>query len=376
MKPPFVFGKLATEQEFTNRQQDVDRLVMNFSAGTNTIIISPRRWGKSSLVTKAASDLGQTNSKIRLVFMDLFNIRNEADFYKTLAEQVLLSVSDKIEQLTTNIKRFMKQWIPRISFSPDASLQVSFGLDWNEVQKEPSEILNLAEKVAIDKGIRIVICIDEFQNIAYYDDPLAFQKTLRSVWQKHQNVSYCLYGSKRHMLMEVFAAPSMPFYKFGDLIFLDKIRIEDWRSFIQQRFSDTSKSITSGQADRIASAVACHPYYVQQLAQICWLRTETIVQDSTIEDSVDHLILQLSMLFQSMTENLSSPQINYLKAVINGVKKLSAAQTIRDYHLGSSANVAVIKKALIQKEIIDDHQGEIQLLDPVYALWLDRYYFR
>lgn len=375
MKPPFVFGKLATEQEFTNRQQDIKRLVMNFSAGTNTIIISPRRWGKSSLVNKAASEVIQKNSKIRVIFLDLFNIRSEADFYKTLAEQVMLAVSNKIEQLTSNVKRFMKQWIPRISYSPDASQQVSFGLDWNDVQHEPSEILNLAENVAIDKGIQIVICIDEFQNTAYYDDPLAFQKTLRSAWQKHHHVSYCLYGSKRHMLMEVFASSSMPFYKFGDLIFLDKIRIEDWRSFIQKRFSDTNKSITAGQADRIASAVACHPYYVQQVAQICWLRTETVVQDSTIDDSLEHLILQLSMLFQSITENLTSSQINYLKALMNGVKKLSASQTIRDYNLGSSANVAVIKKALIQKEIIDEHRGEIQLLDPVYALWLDRYYF-
>jgi hypothetical protein len=375
MKPPFIYGKLVAGENFTDREQEVDRLVMNFLSGTNTVIISPRRWGKSSLVNKAAVTACSENSKVRIVFIDLFNIRSEADFYKVLSEKVILAVSDKLDQITANVKNFMKQWIPRISFSPEAQQQVSFGLDWNEVKKEPDEILELAENVAFNKGLQLVICIDEFQNIGYYEDPLAFQKTLRSAWQKHQQVTYCLYGSKRHMLLEVFSSPSMPFYKFGDLIFLDKIQVEHWSVFITKRFSETKKSITSGQAEKIASSVGLHPYYVQQLAQICWLRSETKVSDSIIDDSIDHLVLQLSMLFQGITENLSTPQVNYLKAIIDGVKELSSAATIKNYHLGSSANVSRIKRALIQKEIIDDHKGAIQLLDPVYALWLNRYYF-
>ena len=70
---------------------------------------------------------------------------------------------------------------------------------------------------------QIILCIDEFQNISEFDHPVDFQKKLRAHWQLHQHVTYCLYGSKRHMLMEVFSSPSMPFYKFGDIIFLENL---------------------------------------------------------------------------------------------------------------------------------------------------------
>lgn len=82
--------------------------------------------------------------------------------------------------------------------------EISLEFDWNEIRKNPDEILDLAERIAIDKGIRIVVCVDEFQNIAEFNDPLYFQKKLRSHWQQHQYVSYCLYGSKRHMMLDVF----------------------------------------------------------------------------------------------------------------------------------------------------------------------------
>jgi len=104
-------------------------------------------------------------------------------------------------------------------------------MDWEQVKKDPDDILDLAEKIAIKAKKKLVLCIDEFQNIAEFKDSLGFQRKLRSHWQLHQHVSYCIYGSKRHMLMEVFSSPSMPFYKFGDLIFLEKIKEEKWITF-------------------------------------------------------------------------------------------------------------------------------------------------
>lgn len=84
------------------------------------------------------------------------------------------------------------------------------------------EILDLPEKIAADRKMKIVICIDEFQQIGMFESPKAFQATLRSKWQLQQHVSYCLYGSRRHMMMEVFGKVSMPFYKFGAIYFLEK----------------------------------------------------------------------------------------------------------------------------------------------------------
>jgi hypothetical protein len=375
MNAPFIFGRLATDKNFTDRKKELNHLKQNFISGINTILISPRRWGKSSLVQKSGEEVVKSEKNLKMVYMDLFNIRTEEEFYKNLSEKVFKAVSGRIEELIENTKNFMKQWVPKITFTPDAQQEISFGLDWHKVKKQPDEILNLAEVIATEKRLKIVICIDEFQNIAYFENPLAFQKKIRSHWQRHQKTSYCLYGSKRHMLMEVFASPSMPFYKFGDLMFLEKISSENWQPFIVGRFKSTGKKIPKKLALRIAELMENHPYYVQQLAQLCWLRTDKETDDAVIDESLDSLIMQLSLLFQSLTESLSTTQVNFLKALLDGVTMLSSKDTIEKYNLGTSANVNRIKGALIGREIIDEHNGKLTILDPVYAIWLNRYYF-
>ena len=50
------------------------------------------------------------------------------------------------------------------------------------------EILNLPEQIARKKDIQVVVCIDEFQNLAGFKHPLLFQRRLRSEWQHHQRV--------------------------------------------------------------------------------------------------------------------------------------------------------------------------------------------
>lgn len=376
METPFIYGKLATGKSFTDRENELKLLKQNFQAGTNTILISPRRWGKSSLVKKAADEIMSVKSVIRIVQMDMFNIRTEEEFYKSLSEKVLQVVSNKTEDLIENVKEFMKQWIPRITFSPDAQQEISFGLNWQEIKKQPDELLELAENIAIEKGLKLVICIDEFQNISYFEDPLAFQKKLRAHWQRHQNVSYCLYGSKRHMLMDVFTSSSMPFYKFGSLIFLEKIPANYWIDYIKMRFKATGKKISKKQSAEIALLAQNHPYYVQQLAQLCWLRTEYEVTDKIISEALESLVLQLSLLFQGITELLSTTQVNFLAALIDGKTMLSSKKILENYKLGTSANVSRIKSALINKEIIDDQSGTIEILDPIFAIWLKKFYFK
>lgn len=376
METPFVFGKIASDKNFTDRKAETERLVSNYTSSVNTILISPRRWGKSSLVEKAADISSGKNKNIRFCFIDLNNVRTEEQFYQQLATKVLRLSATKARIVLENTSKFLGKFIPNITFSAGPDNEFRLGLDLKEVKKEPDDILNLAENIAKVNNVKFVICIDEFQNISEFENPLDIQKKLRSHWQKHKSVSYCLYGSKRHMMMDVFTSPSMPFYKFGDIIFLDKISLHDWIPFIQKRFSDTGKIAGQKEAGLIAELVNCHPYYVQQLAQQAWLRTETVCSKEIIEKSFNDLVLQLSMLFQNLTDGLSRTQLNFLKALTVNVEQLSSQSAIQEFQLGTSANVVKIKKMLIQKEIIDVHSKEVSFLDPLYKFWLMEYVFK
>jgi len=375
MKTPFVFGKIASDKNFTDRKKEIDRLVSNFVSSVNTVLISPRRWGKSSLVEKAADITSKKNKNLRFCFIDLNNVRTEEQFYQQLATEVLRASARKTRILLENARKFLGKFIPSITFSPGPDTEFRLGLDWREVKKQPDDILNLAERIGAGNNLGFIICIDEFQNISEFESPLEIQKKMRSHWQKHKNVSYCLYGSKPHMMKDVFTSPSMPFYKFGDVFFLDKISLNDWIPFIQKRFNETGKKIGRNEAGMIPELTECHPYYVQQLAQQSWLRTKTACNEEIINEAFQDLVLQLSMLFQNLTDGLSNTQVNFLKALINNAEQLSSQKTIQDYQLGTSANVVKIKKMLINKEIIDLIGDKIYFLDPLFKSWLKKYFF-
>lgn len=375
METPFVFGRIATDKNFTDREKETKRLVDNFSSLINTILISPRRWGKSSLVNKAA-DIAMANDKtLRIVHIDLFNVRNEEHFYSQLAQKVIAATAGRWEEAVETAKSLFSRLVPKISIGTDPTNEISLDFDWEEVKKTPDEILDLAEKIAESKGLRIVICIDEFQNISEFEDPEYFQKKLRSHWQRHQHAAYCLYGSKRHMMIEVFNNPSMPFYKFGDLMFLNKIDEKDLVEFFHRRFNDTGKNITEEAARHIAQLTENHPYYSQQLAQLSWLRTTQECTKDIVAVAFDSLVEQLSLLFLTITEGLSSQQINFMKALTEGVTAFSNLKTLQKYGITSSTSAHRSKTALIKADILDDSAGKLSFQDPVYANWLKTQYF-
>ena len=375
METPFIFGKIATEKNFTDRELETANLVHNFTSLINTIIISPRRWGKSSLVNKAAKLAMEQNSKLRICHIDLFNVRNEEHFYSLLAQKVIATTSSKWEEAVESAKSFFSHLVPKISIGSDPSNEVSIDFDWETVKQNPDEVLDLAEKIAKKKGLKIVICVDEFQNIAEFTDPDYFQKKLRSHWQQHQSVAYCLYGSKRHMMMEVFTNSSKPFYKFGNLMFLNKIDTPYLVEFFNSRFADTSKSINEDAANLIVKLVDNHPYYAQQLAQQSWLRTKDICTVEIVREAHAALVEQLSLLFVTITETLTTQQLNYLKALIAGEKAISSTDVMHRYQISSTTSIARSKAALIKNDVLDNKAGEISFQDPIYAYWLKTEYF-
>ncbi len=375
METPFIFGKIATEKNFTDREQETAYLVANFTSLINTIIISPRRWGKSSLVNKASKSAMAKDSKMRICHIDLFNVRNEEHFYALLAQKVIAATSSKWDEAIENAKRFFSHLVPKITLGTDPTNEVSINFDWEEVKQNPDEVLDLAEHIAKEKGLKIVICIDEFQNIAEFDDPDYFQKKLRSHWQQHQHVAYCLYGSKRHMMLEVFTDTSKPFYKFGNLMFLNKIETSHLVEFFNSRFADTGKRITDEASRLIATLVDNHPYYAQQLAQLSWLRTKKKCTEEIVREAHTALVEQLSLLFVTITETLTNQQLNYLKALIAGEKAISSTETMHRYNISSPTSIVRSKAALLKNDILDNKAGEYSFQDPIYAYWLKTQYF-
>ena len=367
----FIFGVATSGDNFTDREKETLRLVLNFQHGVNTVLISPRRWGKTSLVQKACS-LAQSD-KLKIVYLDIFSCRSDRDFYDAFASAILKQTSSKLDEWLDHAKLFLSRISPKISMGTDPMTDFSISLEINPKSNNIDEILQLHEKIAQKKGYNIVVCIDEFQQIAEFKDSKTFQKRLRSIWQLQKSVSYCLFGSKKHLMNELFEKKSLPFYKFGDAIYLSKIETRDWIDYICRRFEATGKRISEKLAEKICQIVDNHSSYVQQLAWLVWIHTDKIATEQDLETAYQDIIDQNTPLFEKQTESLTTYQMNFLRAIIDGVhSEFTTQEILHKYQLGSSANVSIVKRALVKKELIEIEKRQVIIPDPVMAVWLKR----
>lgn len=374
MEIPFVYGKIADGSNFTDRRQDTEKLVNNFKGQVNTVIISPRRWGKTSLVHHALQSMSKETDYL-LCQIDIFNCRTETQFYQAYVNALLKASYTKMDEFIAAAKKYVGAFGPKLTLS-DSSMQyeLAFGIDFKDKQYSYDEILDLPQQIALERDKKFIVCIDEFQNVSNYEDSVGFQRKLRAHWQRHNQVGYCMFGSKRHMLLDIFSNYEMPFYKFGDILFLEKIDEQEWVAFIVDRFAQTGKTISTTQALRIAQNVACHPYYVQQLAQLVWLRTDTACKDAIIDAAFEALVGQLSLLFSNIIDTLTAKQISFLQAIAQGERNFSSREVLTKYQLGTSANIKNLRKAMQDKDLIDVMPNSIQLQDPLFAYWLTHKY--
>lgn len=369
---PFVFGVRVEGDAFTDRKEETERLKANFTYGVNTILISPRRMGKTSLVDKVCSLV--EDEHIRIAHIDAFGCRSEHDFVNAFATAVVRATSGKWDEWMENAKVFLSRFVPKISFGQDPMTDFSISLEYNPHNTTTEEVLQLPEVIAKAKGIRIVVCIDEFQQLGDFTDSLTFQKKLRGVWQRQSHVSYCLYGSKKHMMEQMFQNQSYPFYRFGDLFYLDKISEDDWVAYIRERFKVTGKRISDDLARVICSVTDRYSSYVQQLAWLVWLKAQNEATMADVQYAIDRLLDACEPLFIQQTEELSAYQMNFLHALANGVHTgFTQSSVLSGYRLGTAANVTRLRKALIEKDLITvSAPKHLEISDPILTLWLKR----
>lgn len=372
---PFIYGTTVSTASFTNREAESEKLRNNLLQGINTMIISPRRWGKSSLVEKVINDINKKEKKTKTIIIDLFSVSSEEEFLETFAREVIQASSSKWTEWMASGKEFFKNLIPKFSLGIDPYTDFSLSFDWKELKKYGDEVLNLPEIVARKKGIKIIICLDEFQNLSSFPDYLSLEKKMRAVWQRQKSVTYCLYGSKRHMMAHIFNDASKPFYRFGDIMLLPKIETGKWVSYICKSFADSGKQIHEHDALVIPELMKSHSWYVQQLAHYTWNLTQKKAGRAEIELALKELIQANTPLYQKEVETISGTQLNLLKAVAKGETKFTSTVVMQKYMLGTPHNVSKNKALLINNDLIHEIEGLYEFVDPAFELWFKKQFF-
>ena len=369
----FVYGVAVSDYNFIGRERETKRLLDNFKGGINVILMSPRRLGKTSLVKHVCNKLDDKD--IITVYLDIFGCKSEYDFYNKLATEVLKQTASKHELWFEEAKEFLYHLTPKISFSPEPNSDFSISLGITPKTHTPEEVLQMAETIAIKRKKRIVICIDEFQQIGEMANSKQIQARLRTVWQHQKHVSYCLFGSKHHLMSTIFLHRSMPFFQFGDTISLNKIATEDWVEYIVSHFADGKRTISRELAEEICKFTENYSAYVQQLAWLVFTLKEEgeTVTENDVRQAENDLLATNNILFMQMIEPLSEFQLNFLRAIASGIKKDFGLSEVREeYNLGSYSNITRLKTALLERDLIEKKETELVITDPIFAKWLKR----
>lgn len=365
----FIYGVSVSGDNFTDRVKETRRLKMDFENGLNVVLISPRRMGKTSLVKKVQQVVD--SSIVHTVYIDIYDCKSEYDFYNKFAESVLKQTSGRMELFLEKTKKFLTRLTPKVSFSPDPTADYSVSLGITPKEYTPEEILQLPELIAQQIGKHIVVCIDEFQQVAEWSDTLQVQKRMRGVWQHQKHTSYCLFGSRQHMMNKLFQSKAMPFYQFGEPNYLQPIPTEDWIPFIRQKFTDKGLAISEEHIRTICDTVQNQSSYVQQLAWNVMINTDTEVTEQTIQAGISDLLIQCTPLFMEQTGGLSGYQMNFLKAIAAGQhNQFTSVSVLQEYQLGSKSNVERIQNVLREKDYIVSTPDGFFLSDPIMELWL------
>ena len=369
----FVYGVAVSDYNFIGRERETKRLLDNFKGGINVILMSPRRLGKTSLVKHVCNKLD--NKDIITVYLDIFGCKSEYDFYNKLTAEVLKQTASKSELWFEEAKEFLYRLTPKISFSPEPNSDFSISLGITPKTHTPEEVLQMAETIAIKRKKRIVICIDEFQQIGEMANSKQIQARLRTVWQHQKHVSYCLFGSKHHLMSSIFLHRSMPFFQFGDTISLNKIATENWVEYIVSHFADGKRTISRELAEKICKFTENYSAYVQQLAWLVFTLKEEgeTVTENDVRQAENDLLATNNILFMQMIEPLSEFQLNFLRAIASGIKKDFGLSEVREeYNLGSYSNITRLKTALLERDLIEKKETELVITDPIFAKWLKR----
>jgi len=357
MTNPFKFGSVVEDTFFTNRKKEVEFVSKTLDSNNHLIIISPRRFGKTSLIRKV---IAETDRKV--IYLDVQLTNSVNDFAAQLLKRIYrVWPGEKLRQLVRHFRI-----IPNISLNP-LSNEVDISFQTKEAETPVLEdVFNLLDKIGSEKN-RPVVVLDEFQDIMKLGTGM--DKTLRAIMQQHQTVNYVMLGSQESLMREIFEDKKSPFYHFGILFPLEKIEKKHFEKYLSEKFADITD-----EADKIANDILDitegHPYYTQQLAYYTWnLIDENSENQNIVIKAVDEIIYLHDHDYERLwaTFNQTDKQTITFMALRND-SKISPLSHQAD--IGPASTVySSLKRLMITGCVIKTKNG-YELDDPFFKRWI------
>jgi len=373
MENPFVYGEEVTGENFINREQEIKTFIQDIASNERIFLISPRRYGKTSLIVNLFNIL---KKKYLCARIDLYKATSLESFANLYSVSVINAIESKSERWLRVVKEFLPGITPTITINPFGQPELSLDLHPRKQNIEIllDELYNLPEKIALKHKNKVVIAFDEFQEVRTLNGE-KIEKALRANIQRHHNVSYIFAGSKKRMLYNMVSNPSSAFYKMGKIVHLNKINEKDFKEFIISKFSKGKISISEDALEKIIVFTENVPYNIQYLCHQLWdryLGKKKITVKEVIDTIID-ITYEQTPIYITMWDNLSLHQRKVLKAIaISGGKNIFSQDFLMKHNLGSVSSVQTSVNLLISHGFLDRENDSYIFLDIFFKEWIRR----
>ena len=369
---PFIFGEIIDEPSFVDRRSELDQLVRDLADGQKVFLLSPRRFGKSSLVALALLKLKKRH--IHTVSLTVSSYASYAQFLEKFAEKVLRAAGpwDRVKDWVTRFGRSVKPDINYNMTSGEVSLSLGKGSGFDPTPLAP-EIFAMPGELSKNAGFRMAICLDEFQQISEFDGG-SVENAIRNQVQEQREVGYVFAGSQPSLMKEMLSA-KRPFHKAGPQMFLDKIPAGDWKEFIDRQFGRRGRKLDEQAMDTLLGVADLIPYDVQRIAHELWdyaeLKDKRDLGVSDVNSVIDALVSGQSTYYELLWEQLSAGQRAVLQALAQRGSAETYSQAVRsEFRLGPASTVQKALQSLDSKDILDRYKEVYFFLDPLFPYWI------
>jgi len=372
MDNPFRYGQVATGEHFTDRTRELASLVTDASSGQSVVIISPRRFGKTSLAIRAREELA--HRKILVAYADLFRATTRQRLIDELGTALYRGLAGPVERARATASDFFRAFPlqPKISAGVDGSPSIEFSpLALPQDQDRAlAELLEIPEQMGKGRDRRVVVMLDEFQEVVNLDATLP--AVLRSIIQTQQHVAYVFMGSRQHLMTRVFTDRNQPLYRSARTLPLGPIPTAELEPFIRSRFESTGVLIDAAAIERILSITDGHPHDTQELCHFAWELGQTarvMVTAVRVDKALARVVEAEDAHYTTLWESLARAQRPLVQALAADPGGAVYSEAYRRRHqLGSAGTIQKAIAALVERDVVEGSS--------VHGFWIPDVFFR
>ena len=369
LKNPFLTSGYAGPEYFCDRVQETEKLIRRLDSETNMTLISPRRYGKTGLIRHVLGKL-EARGDVTVVYLDILATRNLDEFAKLFANAVFTAVETKMEKIVDAALHFIRGIRPSVSFDETTGRpKFSYDISATDAQTTVEGVLDYLSK----KDRRIVVAIDEFQQIAEYPEKGA-EAILRSKIQFMQNVQFIFSGSRMHMMAEMFMSPKRPFYNSTSNLSLKPIDCDAYYDFAAKFFGDDGRELPQGTFDLIYNRFDGVTWYVQSVLKGLYDGAWKSPDAEAVSVVVGGLLEENSENYAYVLSQCTDGAVELLRAIASDkiVAEPLSADFSHKHGLRAPSSVRYALEKLLSDELVYRKDDGYVIYDRLFGKWLAR----